>query len=382
MRTICVVSKSTETERVLIVKKKLCFLAVIIFILSNTLFVFAEGKQTTIQNEKKRSIEVKAPNLDGSFPTNPEIAGESPVTGMPWSGKYLPMLVQIDNTSGGVGSLAQWGVDQADIIYETPLHQGGYMGLTFLYSDTIPDHAGPIRSARITQAELREEWDGGFVYYGAQESDGTNVAELFKKTGASQKGVLFSGIVGNSKPWKKYYTRTASLPSPHNADANVKAMQALVPADFQAYSRPFLFTDELPDYAERATNIFIQQKNADYSSSFAYDSSKNVYLRSVHGEPYVDRYTQVQPAFANLIIQRTTLTFYNNNGAQPVTVNIGSGNADIFVGGRYIPGCWIRTGMNQRTVFFDQDGNELKLQRGKTFISILDESVPVSYTGD
>ncbi len=319
---------------------------------------------------------------DGHFPTNPEIAGQSPVTGKPWTGKYLPMLVQIDNTYGGVGNLAQWGVNQADIIYEAPLHQGGYMCLTFLFSDVIPQSAGPIRSVRMTQAELREEWDAGFVFYGAQESDGTNVISLFQKTGASQKGVLFSGIVSHSKPWKKYYTRAKDRPNPHHVDADVKAMQSLIPDDFQAPPRPYLFTDDLPKEGERATNIFIQQQNPAYSSSFAYDASINAYLRSVNGMPYVDRNTQVQPSFANLIVQRTTLTFYDNDSARPVTVNIGSGNADIFMGGRYMKGFWMRTGMNQRTVFFDQDGNELKLQRGKTFISIVDDNVPVSYTGD
>jgi hypothetical protein len=245
----------------------------------------------------------------------------------------------------------------------------------------IPGSAGPIRSVRLTQAELREEWDGGFVLYGAQESDGTSVSAMFQKTGASKKGVLFSGIVGSSKPWKKYYTRVSKLRPPHDVDADVMAMQSLIPAGFQAPSRPYLFTDELPMTGERATNISIKQKNADYSSAFTYDSGKNAYLRSVHGEKYVDRNTHKQPSFANLIIQRTTLSFYDNDGARPVTMNIGSGNADIFTGGRYIKGFWMRTGMNQRTVFFDQDGNELKLQRGKTFISIMAYSVPVSYTG-
>lgn len=363
-------------------KKSVCLIAVVVFILSMVQVVYAQGASTTIQNEKKRNIEVKGLGPDGNFPSNPVIEGKSPVTGMPWAGKYLPMLVQIDNTSGGVGNLAQWGVDQADIIYETPLHQGGYTGLTFLFSDVIPQSTGPIRSARMTQAELREEWNGGFIFYGAQESEGTSVSALFQKTGASQKGVLFSGIVGSNKPWKKYYTRVGKQLSPHNVDANVEAMQALIPADFQAPFRPFLFTDELPKAGERATNISIKQRKADYSSSFTYDSGKNGYLRSVDGEKYVDRNTQVQPFFANLIIQRTKLTFYENDGARPVTVNIGSGNADIFMGGRYIKGYWMRTGMNQRTVFFDQDGNELKLQRGKTFISIVDDSVPVSYTGE
>ncbi len=363
-------------------KKMVCAILAMLFILSTVPFAGAEGTAATLQNEKKRAIEIKGLDQDGNYPTNPEISGQSPVTGMPWDGWYMPMLVQIDNTSGGVEGLAQWGVTHADMIYETPSHQGGYTGLTFLFNDSVPESAGPIRSARMIQAELREEWDAGFIFYGVQESNGTNVNEFYKETGADKKGVLFSGIVGASKPWKKYYTRVGTLPSPHNADANVHGMQALIPADFQAPLRPFLFTDELPESGARATNISIKQDNPDYSSSFAYDSSKNGYLRSVHGAPYIDRITLEQPSFANVIIQRTTLTYYENDRFKPVTDNIGSGNADIFMGGRYIPGFWVRTGMNQRTVFLDQDGNEITMQRGKTFISILDNGVPVSYTAD
>ena len=363
-------------------KKAVYFLLAMLLTLFTATFACADEKPTILQNEALRTMEIKGLDQTGNYPANPVIAGQSPVTGMPWDGRYQPMLVQIDNTRGGVEDLAQWGVSQADIVYETPSHKGGYTGITFLFSDVIPNSVGPIRSARIIQAELREEWDAGFIFYGVQESKGTDVNELFENTGAKQKGVLFSGIVGMSKPWKQYFSRIAALPTPHNADANVQAMQALIPIDFIAPLRPYLFTDVLPAAGAHATAIDIEQENPDYASSFVYDAGKNGYLRSVHGEPYIDRNTREQPSFSNVIIQRTTLTFYENDRFKPLTVNIGSGNADIFIGGKYIPGFWVRTGMNQRTIFFDQDGNEIRLQRGKTFISILDNGVAVSFTGD
>ncbi len=362
-------------------KRWLCLLMVICLIpLLNAAPAGAE--RTVIKNEKNRKIAVKGLDGDGNFAVNPEIPGESPTTGLPWTGVYMPMLVQIDNDNGGIGERAPWGASDADIIYETPLHKGGYTRLSFLFSDVIPESVGPVRSARVTHVEIREEWDAGFLFYGGQPSDGTSISTAFRKTGASKKGVLFDGTAGETKPWKAYYSRVSTLPSPHNADANVMAIQSLIPSDFKAPLRPYLFTDELPGLGEPAYTIEISQNNSTYSSSFIYDSNTNVYYRYVHGEPYTDSATDEQLSFSNLIIQRTNVTYDKGVAERPVTKNIGSGNADIFIGGRYIKGYWMRTGMKQRTVYFDQDGNELMLQRGKTFISMLDYKTPVTYSAE
>ncbi len=361
-------------------KKTIVFLMLITLVISMFTMASAGSITTALQNEEDRHISVKGQGSDGNFPANPETNGVSPTTGLPFSGTYLPMLVQIDNENGGIGARAPWGASLADIIYETPLHKNGNTRLSFLFSDTIPESVGPVRSARVTHAELREEWDAGFVFYGGQENEGTNINDTFKATGADQKGVLFSGIVGDGKPWKKFYSRVQKLVSPHNVNANVKAMQALIPSDFKAPSRPFLYTDELPEEGDLATDISITRTLPEYSSSFVYDPDANVYARFVNGQPYVDKDTNDQLVFSNLIIQRTSVTYYHDINDRPVTVDIGSGNADIFLGGRYIPGYWVRTGMNQRTVFFDQDGNEIQLQRGKTFISMLDYGTNVTYT--
>ena len=361
-------------------KRFLCMFLAFLCIVTLMPTTQADTVKTILQDEGDRKIQVKGKGKDGNFPVNPEVAGQSPTTGLPWTGTYLPMLVQIDNAAGGLGYRAPWGASYADIMYETPLHKSGETRLSYLFSDFIPDSVGPVRSARVTHVELREEWDCGFLYYGGQPYEGTNIDDAFRKTGATKKGVLFSGIVSAGKPWKKYYTVVKGLASPHDMNANVKAMQALIPANFKAPSRPYLFTDALPELGDFAGSIFVTMPKKEYSSSFTYDANKNAYLRFVNGEPYIDKDTKEQLSFSNVIIQRTKVTYKRVDA--PVTVNIGSGNADIFIGGRYIPGYWMRTGMNQRTVFFDQEGNELKLQRGKTFICITDFSTPVAYTAE
>ena len=60
--------------------------------------------------------------------------------------------------------------------------------------------------------------------------------------------------------------------------------------------------------------------------------------------------------------------------------SVGKGNADIFIGGRYIPGYWVRESTDSPTVFLDDQGNEIVLTRGKTFIANLPPTARLVYT--
>ena len=89
--------------------------------------------------------------------------------------------------------------------------------------------------------------------------------------------------------------------------------------------------------------------------------------------------------YANIIVQRCNTSF--NGNACPVTPvalekGVAQGNADIFMGGRYIAGYWMRTGMDERTVFLDANGNEIAFQRGKTFIQVVNNNAEVTYSCD
>ncbi|MBQ8537057.1 MAG: DUF3048 C-terminal domain-containing protein [Clostridia bacterium] len=359
-------------------KKVISLVLALILLLSCMPASLAGGIETVIVDEEDRKL-VKA---NQTFPSNIAVPGESPTTGLPWDGVYLPMLVQIDNSNGGVDAKHQpWGARYADVVYESPLHRLGATRISYLFSDYIPDSVGPVRSARVGHVWLWYEWRGGFLFYGGQEAYGSNINTELKELGyrVAEGAPLFSGIVSKSKPWKKFYTRKKGRPSPSNVDANVAAMQALFPADYVAPSRPFLFTDELPDTGDFAYNITVKWKHKNYVTSFTYDEMSNTYLRFVTGEPYVDSETGEQISFSNIIIQRTNLRF-NGGNDKPITDNVGSGNCEIFMGGRYIPGYWVRSSMEDRTIYFDADGNELELQRGKTYIAMPDYDIPVTYS--
>lgn len=346
----------------------------------------------TVANEADRNIKPVALQADGNFALNPVIEGESPVTGLPWSGRYQPVLVQVDNATGGVGQVIHWGISAADVMYETLLASNGTTRISALFNDKLPEAVGPVRSARVAHAWLRQEWQAAFCFYGCQTATGTNVREEFSKFGLKTAwNILCDGTAGSGKAWRKYYAVVPKLAPPHNKEVDVGAIQDLVnPADYQAKERPFLFSDSKPTTGEFADFIWIENiRKQSVSPSYVYNADENVYYRYVGGLPYYDKDLGPEDghqAFSNVIVQRCDTSFATggSNPLTPVALHDGvaKGNAEIFMGGRYIKGYWMRTGMDERTVFLDAEGNEIALQRGRTFIQIVNNNAEVTYSCD
>ena len=73
--------------------------------------------------------------------------------------------------------------------------------------------------------------------------------------------------------------------------------------------------------------------------------------------------------------------YTNNSKIMPVMQSVGKGNADIFIGGRYIPGYWVRESIDGPTVFYDDQGKELQFTRGKTYIANMPPEALCTFTG-
>ena len=405
------------------VKKILSALLVVMLLLSSV-SAMAEvvrndkGTKYTLDTEGHVLLSMQADRnitpAPGVMDVNPVIEGESPTTGLPYdtNSLYLPMLVQISNpegsdknaagkkvTSAGIGERAPWGGQYADIVYEGILYRSGQTRITFLYSDAFAEMSslsvGPVRSARIGHVLLREEWMGGIVYAGGPRAEENNIAAMFAELGAGEKGVTFNLLDNKYQDYKyrvkgvtfnlldnnynevKY--RVQGVKAPDNYNVDVLGIRALVPTTTVATPHPWLFTDVSPytDGYEMAYNVNLDWGHKRYISHFMYDEANNLYLRFSGDAPYMtfasadDRSedNEEQMAFSNVIIQRVGYEYTNNSKIMPVMQSVGQGNADIFIGGRYIPGYWVRESIESPTVFFDDQGNEIQLTRGKTFIA-------------
>ena len=354
---------------------------------------------TVLQNTEDRNITPKT-----AVERHPIIAGESPTTGLAWTGVYLPMLVQISNPEGsvkvndktvkaaGIGNRAPWGGASADIVYEGILYRTGETRISFLFSDSldegVPTSVGPVRSARIGHVLLREEWQSGLIYAGGPRKEENNIAQMFEELGASDKGVLFDLLTNK---FDNFRQRVKGLKGPDNLDVNVVGLRNQIPTNYTAAPHAFLFADSNPytDNYELAYSINLDWGHVKWVSHFTYDENENLYYRYSGDAPYLsfasaeDRAEENQNwmSFSNVIIQRVTYDYTNNNKIMPVMNSVGKGNADIFIGGRYIPGYWVRESVEGPTVYFDDQGNELQFTRGKTYIAHLPPESLCTFTG-
>lgn len=378
---------------------------------SKLAYTLSIKNNTVLQNISDRGIVPKTEAVHHAL-----IPGESPVTGLPWEGDYLPMLVQIGNQEGnaqvngrtiqsaGIGKRAPWGLQYADIVYEeTVLNMGGTR-FSALFSDCFAQgqpsgEVGPVRSTRVGQLLLREEWKSGFVYGGGFGGvlrwNDKETWEMLRQTGALEQGVLLDT---RNRDLVALRHRVKGVKSPNNLSVDLIGLRNTIPTDFVSQPRPFLFADESPYISGYALTDTIHLDWGDkYTiSHFSYNASQNVYTRfcgagikEAKWVPFTsfatveDRSEEHQQTltFSNVIVQRVAYTYPDNTIFRVEMQSIGQGNADIFISGRYIPGYWVRTSIADPTVFYDDQGNELVLNRGKTFIAQFPPEARCTFTG-
>ena len=317
---------------------------------------------------------------------NPVVANESPLTGEPFDGEYRLVLANIDTHPR---ALPHWGVSSADILYELPIQADGSTRSLALFMTQHPDSAGPIRSARVPMASLREMWGGTYCFYGYQGGRDKNNVKEWAIANSEKKRFAHPYYLNGMTKNSKWFPRSSdhNHVAPYNVRLDVGAVLADGPAE--ANIHPFRFTDEPLTRGEAVNGLIISYKATSpaYVSAYQYNASTGLYDRFRNGEPYIDADTGESCAYANVIIVRTDISWASGNPSRPVIRLHGQGICEIFQNGQYIRGTWARKStetknLDSRMVFLDENGDELPMQRGKTFIQIVDNGQPVVVLAD
>lgn len=407
--------------------KKLTTVLIALVLVMSTAAASADGPKA-IDGISPREIEIHKAGLNPS--ADEMIAqGISPTTGRKlnriscpegFSGtavtnKYQPVMVQISNDRNGIGytedgklyAVAPVNGSYADVVYEACQVMGGSeTRMSMIFSDTVPDYVGFLRSTRLTHVRIRQEWDCIFCSSGYARAD---VPQEWSKMGVStpftakdvSQLLVYLGDVGINKPWKQYVRRLKGIRDANNELFELaKIMDEIIPQDHVPANHTWKFTDELPDAGDRADIIYVTFGDQYRTNSrLEYDEDDNVYIRYVamkkdrdmeyresvlinpkdvderkngalsYRTEAEDRIPGNTITFSNVIIQGITMNWRGSIRPDPVLV--GSGNADYFIGGRHIAGVWERDDYNSRTVFYGPDGEEIELQRGRTLIILM-----------
>ena len=384
---------------------------------------------TVIDGISERNIQINPAGLNpsademiaqGISPTTgrnlAEIEWEDGFAGVAVDGYYQPIMVQVSNAGNGVGVSANGKLyltapvngTYADVVYYAPQKRAGSeTRMSMVFSDTIPDYVGFVRSTRLTHCRLRQEWECAFCTSGYAK--GADVPAEWKKLGVmnpesakeGNPGIVYVGDY--PKVWSSYVWRLNGIQSSNNElFMTADIVRYLVPKDHVPANHTYKFTDDIPEGGDKAEIVYVIFGNWEQSDCrLEYSEEDNAYLRYVqisktqdavykdvtlidpqvktvrntNGQNVKRIVAQGRPEnqvfkFNNVIVQSVSIKW--PAGLRPDPVLVGKGNADYFMCGKHYEGVWERTDINSRTVFYGSDGNEIEMQRGKTLIILLD----------
>jgi hypothetical protein len=308
--------------------------------------------------------EVVEENKGGAYRTT------SPFTGLPLkdgtSASRRAVAVKVEND---VKARPQSGLDLAELVYEE-IVEGDITRFIALYLDNEPSEIGPIRSVRPMDVNVLAAIDPLLAVSGGSPG----VLQILE-------GSQLHFITENDA---NYFWRARDRRAPHNLytsgpllrsalrDKNIEFLQWK--GDFFRFGTP---EDALP-----AVTIDVGYLGP-CRVSYQYDQGSGKYLRSMGGQPMLDKISGQQVAPASVVIQYVDLQDTGvrdmAGSVSPDAVVTGYGEARIFTDGKVYSGSWERASGPDRTVFRDAGGKEIILKPGQVWVHLIPKSIRVDY---
>ncbi len=297
---------------------------------------------------------------------------ENPLTGlMDVTDKAVgkrPVAIMVNNIRA---SLPQYGIDKADVLFEMPA-EGGISRFMAMYADyTQIPRVCSIRSCRKYFPAISEGFDAIYVNCGRNkvinsylesldltQYDGAYDPRLFAKDQdrlnagyGSEHTVYFDG------------PRLPEILQADNARTDIEADKT---------GNAFLFNPVGAQIVPEGVDCtYVNVSFGSNKSGFTYNSETNTYLKDFRGTPQVEGTTNQQLSFTNVIILETYIGNDPNGMHKSVEWHGGDDSVGYYISnGKMQKIHWSKENEQSPLKFFDENGNELSINRGKTYIAI------------
>ncbi|MBZ4653768.1 MAG: hypothetical protein JG781_1107 [Peptococcaceae bacterium] len=313
------------------------------------------------------------PNIAGiNHFTNPDKQKREQQEVVPFPGwKDAPrkraLAVIIDNAPA---ARPQSGLDQADVVVETPV-EGGMTRFLAVISRYETELLGPIRSARPYLVDLAKEYNGILVHAGGSEDaieaiDREKPDHLDEIEGGPQVGAAFWRVPDRAKPHNLY----ASSESLRRAAKELNYNLAVPPPERSYIAQG----TEISGEPMEEINIFYP--NRESQIRYTYNKERKVFERFMAEKPHVNPKGE-QIVAANVIVQYVPYRVLNGDGNLQLILH-GEGDALIFRDGKVIKGLWQKQ-PGGFTRFVDTKGKSITLVPGPTWIQVVTKGTRVDY---
>ncbi len=272
-------------------------------------------------------------------------------------GQLRPFAIMINNIQD---ALPQSGIKYADVVYEAQV-EGGITRLMAVFGNPEGvEKIGSIRSARHYYIDFANDNDAIYVHYGQSKYAEARIGNESINT--------ISGLSGYGT---RVFYRSEDRVAPHNVYTTDEMLELGVEITKNERNHDDSYKGHLKfspiDYApEGGTDCNKVTISFDSKPYFEYNSEDGLYYRYQYGEKHIDRESEEQLAFKNIIIQCVSEKSISDEDHQDLTLN-GKGKGYFITHGTALEITWERKNDKDVTRYYDKDGKEIRLNIGKTF---------------
>jgi hypothetical protein len=288
-----------------------------------------------------------------------------PLTGAPrrkgQDVKRPALAVKIDNVSE---ALPQSGINNADVVVEE-LVEGGLTRLMAIYQCSRAGTVGPIRSARISDADILALLHGSILgYSGANPKDLPPIV-------ANSQAVLISQ---DADP--EYFYRGGPHAAPHNVYSSTKKIvhAGIAHRHTLTAPKPLFSYGAIDPAAKRARRVSITWPAASATWTWSGSPAGGQWLRTQDGS--TDRLADgSQISATNVVVMSVNIESTGLHDVlgtpSPLDVTVGSNPVWVLRNGKMVEGTWHRPTISSPIRLQDKQGHLLTLSPGRTWIELL-----------
>lgn len=320
-----------------------------------------ETSPAVVSSDAEESADAEAEETTGT--TLSYLTGE-PVSDEEYA-NYRPLALMMPNDD--YGAIPQVGISAASIIYEAPV-EGSYTRLMAIFDradlNTI-EKLGPVRSCRLYYPEFALEYNAIYAHWGQAA-----YAEDFLKSGQVDD---INGLWDSSP-----FYRDSDRKSPNNVFTNGDLMtEAITKHGFQEeyyqdYAGHFKFA-ESENTLESGQQALKVTPGYDVNKPyFEYNEEDGLYYRYQYGDKHIDAGNDEQLAVKNILIQAVPVKKLDEKGYLEIDTTAG-GEGYYITDGKAIKVTWSKEDIYSRAAFYDENGNEIEINTGKTWFCIVNK---------
>lgn len=290
----------------------------------------------------------------------------SPLTGV----QVAPALAQRPVTAvmieNSIDARPQAGLKEAGVVFEA-VAEGGITRFMALFQEAQPDYIGPIRSSRPYFLDWLLPFDAAYAHVGGSPE----ALALIKSLHVKDMDQFAHSAT---------YTRVSTRYAPHNVYTSMTKFDQLeaklgyTTSKFTSFARK----PEAKASTPTITSIDLTMSGYLYNVHYDYAVATNSYNRGEGGKPHLDDKSgqQLSPKVVIALVMHHSLEADDHHNSY---ATIGSGAMYVFQDGGLTTGTWKKSSPSAQFIFTDQNGQELKLDPGQTWITMVDNTSAVGY---